>query len=189
MNNRKKWSNLINLLLMPAVLAVLGLVLLCNPDAASILIAKVLGWCLVAAGAVSAIVTVAGWPLKRVSRIITTAVLLALGGWLLSNPLALAENLGKLAGLVLIIQGGRGLWEAWKLAGAARAFKSNFWLALATLAVGAFLFVFPMTTSRVVFRLCGVVLVVLGAVNLITRLRTYQRLEGPDDPNIIDAAE
>lgn len=187
MNNRKKWSNLINLLLLPVVLVILGLVLISNPDAASALIAKVLGWCLVGAGAISAIVTLTGWPLKAVSRIITTALLMVLGIYLLSNPLALAANLGKLVGIVLIIQGARGLWEAWTLASAAKAFKPNFWLALATLAIGIFLLVFPMTTSRLVFRLCGIVLVIIGAVNLITRLRTYQALEGPDDPNIIDA--
>lgn len=187
MNDRKKWSNLINLLLLPAFLVVLGLILLFNPDAASALVSKVLGWCLVIAGAVSAIVTLTGWPAKGVSRIITTAVLLILGAYLLANPLALAANLGKLLGIVLMIQGIRGLWEAWNLAGAALPFKPNFWLALATLAVGIILLVFPMTTSRLVFRLCGIVLVVIGAVNLITRLRTYPRLDGPQDPNIIDA--
>lgn len=185
---RKKWSNLINLLLLPGVLIVLGLVLLCNPDAASALVSKLLGWCLTIAGVISAIVTLTGWPARRISRILTTVVLLALGSYLLANPLALAEKLGKLVGLVLIIQGARGLWEAWNLAGAARSFKGNFWLALATLAAGIILVLFPMTTSRLVFRLCGGVLLVLGIVNLVTRLRTYPRLDRPDDPDIIDAA-
>lgn len=186
--NCKKWTNLINLLLLPAILVILGLVLLVDPDAASALAAKILGWCLIGAGIISGIVTLTGWPVKRVSRIITTALLLILGGSLLADPLALAASFGKLLGLVLIVQGARGLWEAQKLKNAFHPFKSNLYLALATLAGGILLIAFPMTTSRLVFRLCGIVLVILGAVNLITRLRTYPALDKPDDSDIIDAA-
>lgn len=188
MKNKIKWSNLINLLLLPAVLVILGLVLIFNPDAASALVAQILGWCLIGGGVISAIVTLTGWPLNRISRLLTTILLLALGGYLLSHPLSLAASLGKLLGLVLIIQGGRGLWESYQLKNAFRAFRPNLWLALATLVIGVILVLFPMATSRLVFGLCGIVLVIVGAVNLVTRLRTYQALQEPDDPNIIDAA-
>ena len=61
---------------------------------------------------------------------------------------------------------------------------------LVTAIVGVVLVVLPMTTSRLVFSLCGLVVLVTGIAMFLDRLKGRNRLEGPgepEDPNIIDA--
>ncbi len=53
--------------------------------------------------------------------------------------------------------------------------------------VGLILLLLPMTTSRLVFSLCGLVVLGLGIVMLLERLRLRRLLDEGDDPDIIDA--
>ena len=53
--------------------------------------------------------------------------------------------------------------------------------------IGAILILLPMTTSRVVFSICGLVVLLIGIVMLVDRIRKRRLLEPKDDPNIIDA--
>ena len=52
---------------------------------------------------------------------------------------------------------------------------------------GVVLILLPMTTSRLMFSLCGLVVLIIGIVMLLDRLRDRKRLNEPEDPNIIDA--
>jgi DNA-binding protein len=45
----------------------------------------------------------------------------------------------------------------------------------------------PLSASRLVFTLAGLVLMVLGVMEIIIRARGRQYLDAGDDPNIIDA--
>ena len=141
------WS-LVRLLASPVALIVLGLVLLFRPDSASALVATILGWCLLAAGIVLAVAAIAVRESTAV-KVLGAVACLAMGIWLLKNPLMLAAGIGRLVGIVLII--------------------------------------LPMTTSRLVFSLCGLVVLVVGITMLIDRLRFRRLMGGDDDPNIIDA--
>lgn len=172
-----KWTDFISTFLMPGLLAFLGLSLLIDPNWAAALVSKVLGWALIACGVISAIVTITGWPVNRISRILITVLLLGVGIYLSRNPLALAANIGKLIGIFLVIQGGVGLLDN----RGARAISAI------TLAAGIFLLLFPLTLSSLVFRLCGAALLVLSVSNILARLRIVKSLKEPDDPNIIDA--
>ena len=60
-------------------------------------------------------------------------------------------------------------------------------MAVVTAAIGAILILLPMTTSRVVFSICGLVVLLIGIVMLVDRIRKRRLLEPKDDPNIIDA--
>ena len=52
---------------------------------------------------------------------------------------------------------------------------------------GVVLVLSPMTASRLMFALCGIVLIAVGAGLIWDRFR-YRKLDsGDDDPNIIDA--
>ena len=89
--NKDKVLNLIGILWAPVGLILLGLVLLFNPDSASALISRVLGWVLIAFGigfGVSAIVSETG----RAGKVIAAVALAVVGGWLTRNPLALAAQ-------------------------------------------------------------------------------------------------
>ena len=161
----------------PAVLIVLGLVLILCPDTASALISKVAGWGLMMAGIVVAVAMVVdrGWSL---SKILTILVLAGLGRWLMSHPLAWAAWGGRIIGLLLLLRGIRDFTQS--------SLTQGKILSVVTAVVGVMLIVLPMTASRLVFSLCGLVVLVVGCGMFAERIWERKRLEG-DDPNIIDA--
>ncbi len=177
MQNNRFWDLLCQLA-SPAAVILLGLVLVVNPDSASILIARILGLGLTAASIGFGIAAI----LDRAHAVrfgLLAVVLACIGGTLSSNPLLLAAWIGRLIGLLIAARGIRDLF-LYSSYGYSRV------LALITAAVGALLVVLPMTTSRLVFSLCGLVVLLTGIGMLADRLRHRKRLTGGDD-NIIDA--
>lgn len=171
-------QRLIYQLASPVGLILLGLVLTFSPDTASALIAKVLGWCIFLVGigfGVAAVVTRTG----TAGKVIGAAVCIGLGGFLLKNPLVLAAGIGRLLGILVAIRGVREIVLS-NRNGHGRI------LAIVTTLVGVVLAVLPMTTSRLVFSVCGVVVLLIGVVMLVDRLKERRYLED-GDPNIIDA--
>lgn len=160
-----------------AVLIVLGLVLIFCPDTASALISKVAGWGLMMAGIVVAVAMVVdrGWSL---SKILTILVLAGLGRWLMTHPLAWAAWGGRIIGLLLLLRGIRDFTQS--------AFTQGKVLSVVTAALGLLLILLPMTASRMVFSLCGVVILAVGGGMLAERIWEKKNWED-DDPNIIDA--
>ena len=54
--------------------------------------------------------------------------------------------------------------------------------------MGLLLFLFiPLSVSRFVFSLCGLVVLIAGVMMLLDNLRGHKQLNEPKDPNIIDA--
>lgn len=163
----------------PVALILLGLILLLNPDSASAMIARLLGWILFLVGVgfgISAVVTRDG----TAGKILGAAACIGVGGFLLRNPLVLAAGLGRLLGALLTIRGGRDLVVSGKR-GHGRI------LAILTTVAGIVLIVLPLTTSRLVFSLCGVVILVIGIAMLLDKLKDIRYLDDGGDPNIIDA--
>ena len=169
----------VQLLLAPVLVILLGLILIFCPDSASALIARVLGWVfgLVAIGlGIGALVN----PQGRAGKVAGSVVCAVIGGWLGSNPLVLAAWFGRIIGIVLLLDGisdirnnirqGRGPL-----------------MSIVVILVGAVLILMPMTASRLIFSLCGIVVLAIGVVMLLGRLKDNPRLNGPQDPNIIDA--
>ena len=171
---RSKISALLNRFGMPVTLMLFGLLLLVFPDSAAILIAKVLGWILSAAGMFSLIAALSS-SRSRVSKGIGAAVCLLIGSTLLAQPLLLAKNIGRFLGVLLAIEGGNCMRKDGSLMGAA------------LLAAAAGLVFAPITLSRIVFSMCGAVVLVIGIVMFISRTKERRYLEDGGDPNIIDA--
>lgn len=174
----EKFPTLLQFFLTPALLIFLGLILIFNPDWASATIARVLGWGLLAVGAgcvAAAMIT----KTELVGKIVCAVVCFGVGGWMLANPLGLAAAVGRIVGLFLLVRGIEEVAEAahWKL---------PLLFPVLTALVGAVLLLLPMTTSRLVFVLCGVVLLVMGLAMLGERLKMRRRIEPPED-KIIDA--
>lgn len=162
----------------PVALILLGLVLIIHPDTASALIARLLGWGMLLVGigtGVAAIVSKRG----QVGKGVAAVGCVTIGGFLMRNPLILAAGIGRLLGILLILRGGRDVMLS-NRSGHGRI------LAILTTAVGVVLTVLPLTTSRLVFSLCGVVVLGIGIAMLIDRLKDRRYLED-GDPNIIDA--
>jgi uncharacterized membrane protein HdeD (DUF308 family) len=175
--NYSKISGLVRMFAMPVVLILLGAVLLAAPDYAAVLAARIISWILTLLGIGYGIAALAGSAKRRVTRVLTAALCLSLGSALLINPLILAANLGRVLGVVLAVEGISNLVKH-------SARKPT---ALLTLLAAFILVMAPMTASRLVFSLCGLVVTILGILMLLDRLRPRRLSGGKDDPNIIDA--
>lgn len=166
-------------LLAPVLVIALGLLLLIHPDSASVLLSRLLGGLLSLMGigfGIAALFRDRG----RIGGLITAALLLIFGGVLSANPLLLASFAGRVAGLLLLIDGLGDLIQAHRRG-------VRFLLPLLVTVLGAILVLLPMTASRLVFSLCGLVVTILGILMLLDRLRPRRLSGGKDDPNIIDA--
>ena len=164
-------SQAFNLFGMPVFLILSGLLLLIFPDSASVILAYAVSGVLLLAGIVIGIGALLD---RRISRILWALVCLSLGGTLAGNPLLLARNVGRFLGILLAMEGGSCLRRGSRIFGT-------------VLLVAALVLVFsPMTLSRVVFSLCGLVVLVTGTLMLLARIKDRRFLpEG--DSNIIDA--
>ncbi len=171
--------SLVKLLLVPSLLILLGLILVVNPDAASALIAKIIG-CVLILGAVCtgayAIFSQSG----KIGKGILAVGLAVTGGWLTANPLLLAAWIGRVLGVLVILNSIPDLIYA-------RKQGQNVLFDAIAATVGAVLVLMPMTASRLVFSACGVAVMIIGLVMFLDRLRNQRRLQPGDDPNIIDA--
>ena len=177
--NKEESFGKIQLLLMPALIILLGLVLVFCPDSASALIAKLLGWILglIAIGfGIGAIADATG----RTGKVIAAIGCAVIGGWLGNNPLILAAWFGRIIGIVLLLDGLQDIANN-------RRQGKRFLMPLIAAVLGVVLILLPMTVSRLIFSAVGVVVLILGVSMLLDRLRDNKRLNPPEDPNIIDA--
>jgi len=169
--------SLIQFFLAPALVTLLGLLLLINPDSASALISKILGGILSAVGFLLAIVALFS-DRRRAGKLVSALMLLCCGGILSARPLLLAAFAGRIVGILLLADGLMDLLNAHR-----RGIRSL--MPLLVTILGGMLVLMPMTASRLVFRLCGLAVTVIGIVMLLDRLR-HPQLPGGDS-NIIDA--
>lgn len=175
---KRKILSIIYQLASPVLVILLGLVLTFSPDTASALIARIVGWIITLIGigfGISALLDRDGLAGKVFGAIVCAGI----GGWLAANPLMLAAFVGRFLGVLLAIRGIRDVFLS-------RSRGHGQILAIIVAVVGVILAVLPMTTSRLVFSICGVVLLVIGVAMLIDRLRDRRYLDD-GDPNIIDA--
>ena len=166
-----KFMDAVNRFGMPVTTIVLGLILLIVPDSASVVIAYGIGGILIFGGIVFAIGALLD---QSLSKGFWALACLSIGGTLMGNPLLLARNLGRFLGIWLAIEGGDCLR------------KGNRIFGVMILVAAVALILSPMTLSRLVFSLCGLVVLFIGIGMLIDRLKNQKRLHKGDD-NIIDA--
>ena len=95
----------------------------------------------------------------------------------------LAKLLGRVLGLFLMVHGGMGVKDQVK----DRKVTLSFGLLLCagTALLGLVLVLLPMSISRLLFSLIGVVMIALGVGDLYDRLNRREQLEA-GDPDIID---
>ena len=169
--NKRKVLEAVNRYGMPATTILLGLILLLVPDSAAALITYGIGGVLLLGGALFA---VGAFLDRSVSKGFWALICLSIGGMLLGNPLLLARNLGRFLGIWLAIEGGDCLR------------KGNRVFGTVILVAAVALVLSPMTLSRLVFSVCGLVVLVIGIGMLADRIRNQKYLDKGDD-NIIDA--
>ena len=171
----KKIEKYLNTFGMPVLTVLAGLILLVNPDGATALVTKLVGWVMVILGA-GMLVRPA---LKNIHIAPGTWIwgggLIVVGVLLLAKPMILADSLGRLFGILLLIEG----ISRFRVSGSRL-------VPVLTIAAGAALVLIPRTLTHTLLAVCGIVLVVIGVVNILGRLKETKRLE-QGDPNIIDA--
>ena len=177
--NKDDFKQLIYQLASPVAVILLGLVLIVCPDTATALIARILGWILTIIGIGVGVFAIIDRE-HAIGKGITAVGFACVGGWITANPLMLAAWIGRLLGLLIALRGVRDL-----MLYASRGYSRL--LALITAAVGVILVVLPLTTSRLVFAACGVVVLILGVGMLLDRLKQMHYLPQGKDSNIIDA--
>ena len=171
--------SLVQLLLVPIFLILLGLILVVNPDTASAFISKLLAYILIL-GAVCTGLTAIFVKSGQISRGIASATLAITGGWLMVHPLWLAAWISRFLGIIIVINVLPDLWFALKQ-------KRSFLFHALTAAIGVTLIFLPMTASRLVFTLCGIAVLSIGGIMFFDRIRSRRWLTEGEDPNIIDA--
>ena len=176
---KKNMQSMVRLMLTPVLMVILGIVLVVRPDSASALVGKVLGWVLLVVGIGLLVESIAVKELTT-SRILFVVVAAALGLWLVRNPLRLAAAMGRIAGLLILVRAVQDIVNATR-------WKCGMKYALLSAIIGGLLIVLPMTTSRLVFSACGLVVLLLGIAMFLDRFRSRGLPGSDDDPNIIDA--
>ena len=157
-----------------------GALLLVFPDSAVALVTKIVAWVLVGIGVFKVMKN-----LKDSATYwgdwVATVLYFLLGGYLLVNPLAISETIGRFLGILLIIHGMSDL--------RASRYGSGRAIGILTAVAGMVLVVIPRTLFNTLLGLAGLVLLIVGIVNLVEKLRHNRCLEQGGDPNIIDADE
>lgn len=174
---KKNFEYILNTFGIPVALMAFGLILLLNPDSAAIVITKILGWILSISGLFYGIYAVIGDEHRRTGRFISAVIFLILGSVLQFNPLILARNIGRFLGILLAVEGGHILHKN----------VGSKMMGILTLVGAVVLVMAPLTASRLVFSLCGLVLICIGGAQLLERLRKQKLRKGSDKPDIIDA--
>ena len=171
--------SLLQLLLAPVLLVLLGLILLVNPDAASAMISRIIGYAFILAATGTGLTAVFS-STGKIPKGILAVMLAVFGGWLVANPLMLAAWIGRFLGVLILINSIPDLIHARK-----QGRKVGFDLIAAL--VGGALILLPLTASRLVFSLCGGIVLIIGILMFLERIRGRRWLTEGDDPNIIDA--
>ena len=160
----------------PPVLTILGgLILVFSPDTATVLIATVIGWVFLIVGVLLAIAAVTGN--QGLTGGIRSAVCILVGLWLTRSPMSLAVTIGKLMGVGLLIGAVSGYRKS--VTGAGRG------MYLAEGIFGVVLLIAPLTATRTVYTVLGLILLAVGIGMLMNRLRNRNRLDSGSD-GIID---
>lgn len=178
---------LVNLAGIPLILIVVGLVLIISPDSASALIAKILGWVLTAYGVFFGISSFMSLRSKRMSMLMYAIICLFIGTWLVRNPLVLAKGIGKFLGIMLGLRGVNGIFDALNVRKRGGSYIAGLVLGALTLAAGLWMMLSPLSPSRILMSVVGIVFVVIGVANLLNVKGEVKALISGEDTNIIDA--
>lgn len=171
-----------------------GAMLLLNPDFGSAALSAILGWILVGGGAAGLAIGFLSWPALGIAELIGSFIILGSGIYLLRNPLMLASLAGVLLGLLLLSQGLGSLKDALQVKRYGGRYQLSLILGIGMCALGAYLILSPLTTSRFVMTVAGLIMVACGITNLISHRRADKYITGSrkkiiQNPDIIDAEQ
>ena len=169
------------------LLIALGVLLLLRPDFATATVASVLGWILIGGGAILIAVAILNWDVTGVPELVFGIVAAAAGIFIVIRPNFLASAFGIIIGLYLGFQAISTLITALKLKESGYVFVPTLVLGLVLLALALVLILVPMSLSRLLVRIVGLLMALSGLSHLVLRSRFFMSLPR-QDPKIVDAA-
>lgn len=170
------------------LLVALGILLLLRPDFATTTLASVLGWILIAGGAILIAVTVLNWRVMGPAELSIGIVASAAGIFIVIKPDFLASSFGVIIGVYLGFNGIVALLNSLSLHKAGRNFLPNLILGAVMVVLSLVLIFVPMSLSYLLVRIVGGFMAVSGLVNLVLRSKFYMDLPQPKQ-KIVDARE
>ena len=154
-----------------------GLVLTFNPEGATVLVTKFVGWALVIICAAKLIKLAVGDRLHWGRDAFYSGACIAVGLILLAKPMLIANLIGRTIGIILMVWGLSALKDG----------HSKLTAAI-TVAAGLALVCIPASLTNALLTLCGVIMVAIAVMNIVSNVKERKRIAGREDPNIIDAA-
>ena len=155
-----------------------GLVLTFNPEGATVLVTKLVGWALVVICAAKLIKLAVGDRLHWGRDAFYSGACIAVGVILLAKPMIIANLIGRTIGIILMVWGLSAMKDG-----------HSKLTAVITVAAGLALVCIPASLTNALLALCGIIMVAIAVMNIVSTIRERKRIEGREDPNIIDAAE
>lgn len=164
--------------LKPGLTCILGLVLIFRPSSLTTSIAWAVGFLIALVGA---------WKLfsflhdsrKDFLGLLIAVVLLVLGFSILNKPVNLEKQVGRVIGIVLLLQGIRGYVNPYA--------THEKLTAILSCAAGAFLILVPLALSRLAVVICGILVLLIGVGMVMDLLLGNRGSQDSGGPDIIDA--
>ena len=153
-----------------------GLVLTFNPEGATMLVTKLIGWALVIICALKLIKLAVGDRLHWGREAFYGGCCIAVGLILLAKPMLIANLIGRTMGIILL---------AWGLSALKDGVSKL--IAILTAVAGLVLVCIPASLTNTLLTLCGIIMTATAVLNIVAIVRARKRLTGGDDPNIVDA--
>ena len=155
-----------------------GLVLTFNPEGATVLVTKFVGWALVIICAAKLIKLAVGNRLHWGRDAFYSGACMCVGVILLAKPMIIANLIGRTMGIILMVWGLTAMKDG----------RSKL-TAIITVAAGLALVCIPASLTNALLALCGIIMVAIAVMNIVSNVKERKRIAGREDPNIIDAAE
>lgn len=166
--------------LKPALTCILGVILIFKPGSLTTSIAWAVGFLIALVGAGKLVSFFCDpSPQKDFLRLCGAIILLVLGFSIINKPVNLERQVGRVIGIVLLLQGIRGYVSPY-------AAHEKITSTLCCV-VGAVLLVIPLAISRLAVIICGVVVLLIGIGMVIDLLTGNQGGSDSGGPDIIDA--
>ena len=99
-------------------------------------------------------------------------------GYLVAKPMIIANLIGRTIGIILMVWGLTAMKDG-----------HSKLTAIITVAAGLALVCIPASLTNALLTLCGIIMVAIALMNILSRIKERTRISGIDTPNIIDAAE
>ena len=155
-----------------------GLVLTFNPEGATVLVTKFVGWALVVICAIKLIKLAVGDRLHWGRDAFYSGACMCIGVILLAKPMIIANLIGRTIGIILMIWGLSAIKDG-----------HSKLTAVITVLAGLSLICIPASLTNALLTVCGIIMVAIAVMNILSRIKERKRISGNDNPNIIDAAQ